>query len=1340
MFKHHHHHHGQGHSHESLFSKAVHAVTDCVCEGLSMIEGYPPVKGCTCDYEDLEARTMMSVAPLATPAVTVVEEGPTIVELNWTESNPTATGYTVLRGTNGKTFAPIATVKGATNTSYTDKKVVANKDYFYEVQAVGVKNAKSTPSPVKSTVTPPVAPTSATSTLVGSAVKVTWTANDSHATGYVIYRTSGSTTKTLATVTGESTTSFTDTTALSGQAYTYQVAATNGSVLSAKSAVMATTTPLTAPSGLAATSVAATTSPAAVKLTWAVNDPNATGYYVLRSGDGTNFASVATVKGATVNTYTDTGANSLTTYYYKVVGYTAATMSTASNVVSLTTPLRTPTTLKPTTGTSGSVTFTWTDSDPNASGYYLMRSAGTGGGTFTKVATSTAGTTTTLTDGTVSSDTTYTYEVESFHGDNTSATSTPVTVVTPLTTPTGVTVSAASHNSVVIAWTGADTSAAGYYILRADGSTVTKVATVTGESAGTYTDNTAVGGHNYVYGVQAFAGSNVSAVTTGIAVTTPLSAPTSLAVTSLTGTSSKLTWTNNDTAAAGYHVLRSTDGTNFAIVGSTSGASTATFTDAGEATLTKFYFKVVAFTTAVTSDASNVASLTTPLTTPTAVTAVVKGPGTVQVTWTDTDTHATGFNVLRATAGGSYAQVGTTTTAKTFTDSTASSDTAYTYEVESYNGNTTSAASTPVSVTTQVAPPSGLTAAAASRTSVTLSWTGNDSTATGYYVLRTDGTTYTKIATVTGDSTTTYTDATAAAGHHYSYEVQAFNGANVSGASNVAAVSTPLNAPSALAVTASTGGSVQLTWTDNDTVATGYNVLRSTDGANFTLVSKVTGATAHTFSDNTVSADESYYYEVDAYDAAVTSAMSAAATVTTPMAAPASLTATAVGGNVNLAWVDKDSSATGYTINRSTDGIAFSQLATLTSPSANVYVDATGTAGTKYYYQVIATNSDASSGASNTASATIPQATTGTVAITTRYGAELTITATGTADSVTVTESGSNLSITADGTTYTDAVPADGLFVYTRGGSDAVTIDSSVTVNTEVETIDGAVDDITSAGTHVTAWVDSNDLYSGTGSVHRVSTFAGNVAKTTGASLANPTDSGATTKVVEPLFGSGPVAGDINQGGVGDCYFCSSLAAFATSNPSVITNAVVDMGDGTYTVQFTGSNGSPVFVRVNNSFSTGYYGPGFQNLYYGANKSIWGMVMEKAYAYDREGKNTYASLDSGWMGDVYNALGVANDGVMMSSYNATQLYNLLSSELTNGLAVTLGTNNPQTLVAGHAYTLVSATMNSQGQAVYVVRNPWGVSGDSLENSQGYATLTFAQMQSNFYDFCYATAA
>jgi len=93
----------------------------------------------------------------------------------------------------------------------------------------------------------------------------------------------------------------------------------------------------------------------------------------------------------------------------------------------------------------------------------------------------------------------------------------------------------------------------------------------------------------------------------------------------------------------------------------------------------------------------------------------------------------------------------------------------------------------------------------------------------------------------------------------------------------------------------------------------------------------------------------------------------------------------------------------------------------------------------------------------------------------------------------------------------------------------------------------------------------------------------------------------------------------------------------------------------------------------------------------------------------------------------------------LNGMGESALYARLSADLANGRAVTLGTsgNAPQ-LVSGHAYTLISCSVNQNGATTYVVRNPWGVSGDSLENSQGYATLTFAQMVANFQDCCEAT--
>ncbi|MGD0460908.1 MAG: C2 family cysteine protease [Tepidisphaeraceae bacterium] len=631
-----------------------------------------------------------------------------------------------------------------------------------------------------------------------------------------------------------------------------------------------------------------------------------------------------------------------------------------------------------------------------------------------------------------------------------------------------------------------------------------------------------------------------------------------------------------------------------------------------------------------------------------------------------------------------------------------------------------------------LAAPTALTATASAPTTVQLHWRDNDATATGYYVLRsTDGIHYSQISKLISGAANSFTDATALSGHVYDYDIQAYKGTTDSAVSTPATATTPLAAVSGLTASATGPKIVQLNWTDNDSSATGYYVLRATDGIHFTEIANVATATAKTYTDATALSGHVYQYEIEAFDPVRTAPASNAASAVTPLVAPTALTATLSGLTIKLAWTDADSSATGYYVLRSTDNVHFNQIAALNTGSANSYSDSATAYGTTYYYKVEAFDAVATSAASAVLSKATPAAG---VSIATQFGDELVITAAGVDDSISVSERGYTFTITADGATYTDAATTAGLFIYARGGTDTINIANSVTSDTTLETIDGAVTTITSAGTDVTSWIDSTDIYSGTGDVHRVATFAGGVSKTLGAALANPKDAGATVKVSASLFGAGPVAGDVNQGEVGDCYFLSSLAAFAGHDPNLLVQSAVDMGDGTYVVQFM-SNNQPVFVRVSNAFSTGPFG-GFMFAHPGSDGTIWAMVMEKAFCDFRTGANTYASINGGWMGDIYTDLGVSSTNFFTSSYTVTTLFNLLSADLAGGDAVTLATSqSPPNLVGDHAYTLVSVTKDSAGVAHYVVRNPWGVAGDAIENSQGYATLTFAQMVANFVDGC-----
>lgn len=540
---------------------------------------------------------------------------------------------------------------------------------------------------------------------------------------------------------------------------------------------------------------------------------------------------------------------------------------------------------------------------------------------------------------------------------------------------------------------------------------------------------------------------------------------------------------------------------------------------------------------------------------------------------------------------------------------------------------------------------------------------------------------------------------------------------------------TALAAPSSLTANLSATSDGQLAWKDNCTTASGYYVLRSIDGGAFSKIATVASSTASSYTDSTLNGGHTYTYEAQAYGGGKTTPVSNKASLTvklSPPAAPTALVASTAGSWITLAWTA--SAATGYDVLRSTDGVSFAQIA---QGAATSYTDTAVVAGQSYDYEVEAYNASGTSAPSNLATLTAPTpSSAGSVTIGTRFGDELVVTAAGADDSVAITESGSTLSITADGQTYAEPAPLAGVFVYTRGGSDGISIDASVTTRTTVDTIDGATTAITSAGTNVSAWIDSTDTYSGTGTVHRVSAFAGGVSKAIGASLPNPTDSGTTTNVNLSLWGTGPVAGDVNQGEAGDCYFMSSLAAFAGVKPSLLMESAVDLGDGTYAVQYH-SAGTPVYVRVSGAMPTGPFA-GFAYAQPGVDQTMWAMVMEKAFAYFRTGANSYASTNSGWMSEAYGDLGVSSTDFVPSSYSDSTFSALVVNDLNNHEAVTLATTSAApNLVSNHAYTLISVSTDSSGVNHYVVRNPWGDSGDALENAQGYATLTFAQVVANF---------
>ncbi|MEP6703029.1 MAG: Ig-like domain-containing protein, partial [Betaproteobacteria bacterium] len=180
-------------------------------------------------------------------------------------------------------------------------------------------------------------------------------------------------------------------------------------------------------------------------------------------------------------------------------------------------------------------------------------------------------------------------------------------------------------------------------------------------------------------------------------------------------------------------------------------------------------------------------------------------------------------------------------------------------------------------------------------------------------------------------------------------------------------------APTGLANGTVTATSVPLTWADNANNETSYQVERATGAGSFGLLATL-GANATSHNDTTVAASTAYSYRVRAVNAAGNSAYSNTLPVTTAAApakpaAPTNLSATTLSrSSIRIDWVDASNNETGFKIERSQNGGAFSQVATV-GANAVTFTNTGLTKNRNYNFRIRANNANGDSAYSNTASA-----------------------------------------------------------------------------------------------------------------------------------------------------------------------------------------------------------------------------------------------------------------------------------------------------------------------------------------------------------------------------------
>jgi fibronectin type 3 domain-containing protein len=174
---------------------------------------------------------------------------------------------------------------------------------------------------------------------------------------------------------------------------------------------------------------------------------------------------------------------------------------------------------------------------------------------------------------------------------------------------------------------------------------------------------------------------------------------------------------------------------------------------------------------------------------PTNLAAVVLGPTSIALSWSNTATNATGIQVQRALGTNAFSLLASVTAASVaYTDLTAVASSTYSYRLVASNTAGLSLPSATVTATTPAAPvlpaaPTALTAVLSNLNppAVSLAWVNNATNATSFVVQRAVGTgAYATIATLTGSNVTTYADTTVTLNTTNSYRVAAVNAGGTS--------------------------------------------------------------------------------------------------------------------------------------------------------------------------------------------------------------------------------------------------------------------------------------------------------------------------------------------------------------------------------------------------------------------------------------------------------------------------------------------------------------------------------------------------------------------------------
>ena len=867
-----------------------------------------------------EAPLSMLGAPAAPSGVSATAMGSTQVDVTWTDNSSNETGFRVeyrsgpVNWTNGPTVSA-----GAGSASVSGLR--PSRGYEFRVSATNAQGA--TPSPSANLVMPPAPPR-----IVGAAsegatsVGVYWQDQSPDETSFVIeYRQTASSTWTVwSTEAPANATSAIVTGLQRGVSYQFRVFAKhvrNGlSTPSAAETLNRLGVPA-APSDLVVTAQGSTR----VALTWVDNSTDEVAFDV-EQRTGSNPWATAVSTAADANWASVTGLTPGQAYGFRVAARNANGVE-YSSAVTVSMPPLPPTGLSVAEVSPTSARLTWTDASTSETGFQVEYRA-VGEESWTTWGTSAAANAASITVTGLTAGVGYEFRVRAKGSDGSLSDPSNVATLAPLgapAAPSGFTVVATGSTGVTATWVDNSSNESVFRVeRRLSGAEDWTEAALANRDATTVAVPRLVASTAYEFRVLAW-NEHGAAPSNVVALTTPPAPPTGLAATVASPTSVTLTWTDASSDETGfvaeYRLAKAKDWTAFATEAAADATSlVVTGLSPGKAYEFRVRARHATNGPGSPSDVVAVETLGGPAA-PTNVSVTASGSTSVVLTWADNATDETGFAVERRIGRGAWATVAEVgANVLTATVDGLAPSTTYEFRVAATNAHG-AVPGEAVSLTMPPAAPVGLTAAAATSTSVRLTWTDASSDETGFVAeyRAAGGSNWSAFGTKAAADATALTVTGLTSGTTYDFRVFAESANGLSSPSGVARVASSGAPAAASAVTTAPAGStaVLVTWTDNSTDETGFQVQYRIGSGGWTTGAAV-AASVTRVEVKGLEPSTTYEFRVVALNANGEAA-SAAVSRTTPPAAPGALAANRTSGaRVKLTWVDRSSDETGFVV------------------------------------------------------------------------------------------------------------------------------------------------------------------------------------------------------------------------------------------------------------------------------------------------------------------------------------------------------------------------------------------------------------------------------------------